>query len=285
MINKISRYLSSALIVLAIGSCQKMDKPALGDYPTDGNQVLLAGPLRFYSGFNITDGASPRWNAADSISSNPASLFPLSYEAGISGNGIKGKDNNAIMYLNANDMKNATSMTIAFWFKRAVNTNTEFFFSLRDTRPPYSGWNYTSMFMMAEHGTPTAATVKFYLLDQWLEFPDASKLQKPFFDGNWHHWAMVYDETTSKMTYYFDGQLVTGAPASATDVKKNGAPRGPLDLTGAAELIIGGSSKHVGLKGAGDDWIKSFQGSMDQFRMYNKALTAAEIQALFASKL
>lgn len=283
MFNRNKFLISSTLIVMLAASCQKIDRPEVGDYPRD-DKPLPTGALRFYASFDKTDGARPRDNAMDSISGNPAMTFPLTYETGITGMALKGKANAAALYQSANDIGNATSLTVAFWMKRAVNNNTEFFFSLKDDRAPYSGWSHSSMFMMAEHGTATAATVKVYLMDQWLEFPDANKLQKPMFDGQWHHWAMAYDQTTSKMTYYFDGQPVTNAPASATDVKNGSAPRGALDLHGANNLIIGGMNKHANVAGPTDDWISSFQGDIDQFRMYNKALTAAEVMELYTGK-
>src|SRR6478736_2867610 len=103
-LNKCKLFLLSATTLLVLGSCQKMDRPELDpNYPTDDNQVLLPGDLRFFASFNGTDGPSPRWNASDSISGNPALLFPLSYEPGITGNGLTGKDGTAALYLNAND--------------------------------------------------------------------------------------------------------------------------------------------------------------------------------------
>jgi hypothetical protein len=49
-----------------------------------------------------------------------------------------------------------------------------------------------------------------------------------------------------------------------------------MDFTKASTLFVGGRTT---------DWGKSFNGSLDQFRLYNKALTAAEVQALFTSKM
>lgn len=282
MKKNIKQLFSAALVVLAVSSCQKMDKPALGNYPTDDKQVLLPGDLRFFVDFNKTTGVSGRWNAADSISSNPAMLFPGTYAAGINGNAYNGVDNSAILYLNANDMKAAKSMSVAFWMKNTDKGRTEFVFSLVDDQ---YGWGHSAAFLMMEHGSATETTLKFGLMDQWLEFPDGSKFKKPLMDGNWHHLAFSYDATTSKMTYYFDGALVTGAPASATDVKNGGSPRGALDFTKTTNLVLGGWNKHAGKTGPTDDWVKSFTGSLDQFRMYNKALSAAEVNALYTGKL
>jgi hypothetical protein len=262
-----------------ISGCQKMENPALGDYPKDG-QTLPAGDLRFFVPFEGTNSIS-KWNMADSISKNPAFTNSLSTVAGINGKAYQGADGAAIKYLNANDMTKATSLTIAFWMKRGVNSKTEFYFSLKDDS---YGWGHSALFMMVEHGTATAATVKVGVMDQWMEFPDGSQLAKPMLDGNWHHWAITYNETTSKMAYYFDGALVANPPASATDVKNGSAPRGKLDLSKATNVVIGGWNKHVALEGPTDDWVSSFQGNIDQFRMYNKVLSAAEIQALYTGK-
>lgn len=265
-------------------SCQKMERPSLGEYPTD-NPVTPTTPLRFYVPFDSTSDAAKQINIrfADSISSYP-SYFPnsaITFDEGVRGTAYKGADATALKYINANDFKDATSFTVAFWMKQTVNNRTEFFFGLQDDT---YGWSHSSLFMMAEHTTATEATVKVGVMDQWMEFPDANKLQKPMFDGNWHHWVIIYDETTSKMSYYFDGTLVANPPASATDVKKDGAPRGKLDLTKSAVLSIGGWGKHVGVPGPTDSWVSSYTGELDQFRLYNKVLTAEEVNALFTNK-
>lgn len=271
--------LAVVLVLFITGSCKKLDKPALGDYPEDANAP--GGPLKFYAAFDGTT-TNPLMNAVDSIRANFASDNPLTPVPGISGQAVQGVTEKAINYPSANDFKNATSFTVAFWFKRALNSNTEFFFSLKDDT--YT-WSYSSLFMMIEHATTTAATVKVGVMDQWMEFNDANQLQKPFLDGNWHHWAMVYDETTSKMSYYFDGELVANPPAAATDVKNGADPRGALNLSASTNLVIGGWNKHAGLTGPTDGWVGSFGGAIDQFRMYGVVLTANEINELFTNKL
>ncbi|MEK7200037.1 MAG: LamG-like jellyroll fold domain-containing protein [Bacteroidota bacterium] len=109
--------------------------------------------------------------------------------------------------------------------------------------------------------------------------------QKPVFDGNWHQIVYVYDQVSSKMTYYFDGAAVSGMTARQTDVKKAGSERGAVDFSKANKWIIGGWNKHGSATGPTDDWIKSFTGSLDQFRLYGKALSATEVTGLYNSKL
>ena len=60
---------------------------------------------------------------------------------------------------------------------------------------------------------------------------------------------------------------------------------GKLDLKSATNLVVGGWNKHAGLSGPTDGWISGFSGKMDQFRLYDKVLTASEVLALYNSKL
>lgn len=272
MINKIKNLFLVAAAALALGSCQKMDRPELGEVITD-TQTLPSGPLRFFADFNKTNGSSPRWNAADSISGNPAQIFPLSFVPGINGNAVQGKDKAAILYLNANDLSKAKSFTVAFWIKKQAEAGrTEFIFSL--VQPNYE-WHNSSLFLLVENEKTTSTTMKFGIKNQWME----GTFNKPLFDGNWHHMAYVYDASTSKLSYYFDGQPVTGLTSTQTDVK------GPISLEGSTNLVIGGWNTHAGIAGATGDWVNSFTGALDQFRLYDKALTGAEVQALFSGKI
>jgi hypothetical protein len=274
---KITGVVVGLLAIVATG-CQKMERPELGDFVEDANPP--GGPLKFFAAFDGQT-SNPLMNAVDSVRANFPASNPLTSVEGVSGQALQGEPDKAVSYASANDFKSATSFTIAFWMKRSVNANTEFVFSLMDDT--YSGWHYSAIFMMMEHTTPTEATVKIGIMDQWLEFAGGNKLQRPMFDGNWHHWAMTYDETTSKMTYYFDGVKID-APASVTDVKSGGNPRGPLDLSKSTNLVIGGWNRHASLSGPTDGWISSFQGNLDQFRMYSTVLSAAEIKELFDNR-
>lgn len=262
---------------LALAGCQKMDRPKLGDFPQDSNPP--GGPLSFYAAFDGTS-TDPLMNGVDSIRANFPQANPLPSVAGVSGRGLQGQDGKSIFYPSANDFKNCQSFSIAMWLKNPAQAGrTEFLFSLFD--PTYSGWSYSGAFCLVENQTATRATMKFGLMDQWLE----GDFNRPMFDGNWHHIVYSYDHTTSKMNYYFDGQLVTGLTPTQTDVRRGGAPRGAVDFSQAGRLIIGGWNKHApGTNGPGDDWIRSFSGTIDQFRLYTKALTAAEAQALFTAK-
>lgn len=281
---RIIKQASSLLVLaLALNACQKMDRPELGEYPVDTNPP--GGPLKFYTAFDGTT-TDPLMNGVDSIRATFPAANPLQSVDGINGKAIQGERTKAIKYAAPNDFAKSTSMSVSFWMKQTPHAGgAEFVFSMPTSK---SDWPSNQFFMLIEdqgQSTQQLAAVKFVILGQWFEFVGDKRIQGGLLNGNWHHLVITYDENTSKLSYFLDGNQLTGLDASVTDVKKNGAPRGPLQFTDINGFIIGGTNKHVGISGPGDDWIQSYSGQLDQFRLYNKALTAAEVQELYNSKL
>ena len=265
------------LLFIAATGCKKTTRPALGDYPKDANAP--GGPLKFYAAFDGTS-SNPLMNGVDSIRANFPSDNPLASVDGVSKKGIKGDGLKAIKYPSANDFKGVTSCTISMWVNNTVNPNTELYFSL--TNKDY--WHESAAFLLVEHAAIDKCTFKFSLMDHWVEFTGQS-FTKPLFNGQWHHLAFTYDETTSKLLIYFDGVMVP-TPGTQADFKNGaGMPLGKLDLKNINNLVVGGWNKHAGLTGPADGWISGFTGKMDQFRLYGKVLTASEVMALYNSKL
>ena len=261
----------TALALLMLNSCQKMDRPELDpNFPTD--QPLPGGDLRFFVPFGGTEAFS-RLNSRDSISGHPAQISPLSVVPnGITGDALQGADGKAATYLDANDFKATSSFTMAFWMKSAARAGrTEFIMSL--VQPGFA-WHSSSLFILVENQTPTSVTMKVGVKDQWLE----GNFNRPMFDDQWHHIVYSFNNAAKKMTYYFDGVEVTGLSNAQYNVANS------VSFTGASNLILGGWNKHGGAGGASDDWVKSYNGLIDQFRLYNRALSASEAMALFTSK-
>jgi len=277
MINNIgTKAAFMAVLSFVLLSCQKMDRPALGDYTKDANPP--GGPLKFYAAFDGTT-TDPLMNAVDSIRANFPSENPLVSIAGITGKGIQGTGAKAIKYPTANDFKGVTSCTISMWVNNTVNPNTELYFSLASK----DYWHESAAFLLVEHAAADKCTFKFALQDHWVEYGNQS-FAKPLFDGKWHHLAFTYDETTSQLKVYFDGVDVP-TPGTSGAFTSGGAPLGKLNLKTSTNLVVGGWNKHAGLTGPTDSWISGFTGKMDQFRLYGKVLTPSEILALYNSKL
>jgi len=275
MKNKIHFCLVLTALILVASSCSKKVRPTLGDFPKDADPhfpLYPGGPLKFYAAFNGT-GTDKLMNAVDSVRANFPTNNPLASTTGISGSGIKGDGVKAIKYPSANDFNLSTSCTISMWLNNTVNANTELLFSL--VSKDY--WHESSAFLLLEHATPTKCQLKFALQDHWVEYID--NFNKPLFDGNWHHLAFVYDETSSILKVYFDGVEV---PTPGTS---GNLGLGKLNLKSSTNLVVGGWNKHAEISGPADAWISGFTGKMDQFRLYGKALSASEVLALYNSKL
>ncbi|WP_127133085.1 LamG domain-containing protein [Pseudoflavitalea rhizosphaerae] len=263
------------LAVLAGAGCQKLDRPGMPDYPED--QANPGGALNFFTAFEGTE--------VDSILANFGQPTNAAWEDGISGKAYKGGPDSYIKYPSANNFSRATSFTISFWLKKSPHppgSGAEFVFVLPTSTEI---WHMSELFLLIEDGNQSTAELgafKLLIQDQWFEFVGANRL-KNVLDNQWHHFAFTYDESTSKLTTYIDGTALTGLPAGLTDVKKNGNPRGPLSFTNVNGFVIGGGP-FLALGKPPVDWMVEYTGSLDQFRLYNKALTAAEIQALFNGK-
>jgi Concanavalin A-like lectin/glucanases superfamily len=289
---KSNQILQHAVFVLSLClvlvSCEKKERPALGNYIKDANPP--GGPLKFYAAFDGTT-TDKLMNAVDSVRANFPSDNPFTQVAGITGKGVQGASakDKAIKYPSANDFSKSTSVTVAYWLKNAPATDgePEFHFSL----PSKDFWHESALFLLVEKGgtapensTSSAMACTFAVQDNWVEFRGVNRLPNVL-NGNWHHLVFVYDQTTSKVTAYVDGAAVNYT-GTGNVLLSGGSPLGPLKFANINNFVLGGWNKHAaGAGGAQDAWIHSFSGSMDQFRLYGKALSASEILALYNSKL
>lgn len=81
-----------------------------------------------------------------------------------------------------------------------------------------------------------------------------------FADGNWHLLASTFDDTSNNVTLYFDGVAI---------------------LSGTVSSTIGSSGSVASYIGARAGSSLFFNGDIDESRIYNRALTAAEINDLY----
>lgn len=278
--NQYNKIFKSAIFILvffvAAAGCKKLARPALGTYPVDANPP--GGPLKFYVAFNGTS-TNPLMNAVDSIRANFPSDNPLTSIAGISGKAIQGDGVKVVKYAGCNDfLSTAKSFTVACWEKRngAPQGNAAFFFNV----PSSNGyWAKSSMFGLFDWGTTNdLAIIKVDVVDanmgdNWFQWQGSTRVSG-IMDNNWHHIAFVYDAGTSVMTLYVDGV----ANPNTQNWGSHGSAN--MDASKATGFDIGGNS---GIHDLG--WGQSWEGGLDQFRLYSKALSAAEVSALYTGKL
>lgn len=269
-------------------SCQNLERPSLASYPKDANPA--GGPLKFYAAFDGTT-TNVLMNAVDSIRANFPSTNPMTAIDGISGKGLQGDGTVFVTYPSPNDFGNtASSFTISFWEKQngIPKGDAAFLFTIPSGNNKWGDYGF-SMFALFDWSEPggvlwtpvTEAIVKFYIVDDktktdnWFVW-DGSTRVPGVQDNKWHHMAFVYDASMSTMTLYVDGV----ANVNVLKWGSHGAIN--IDNTKVQALNIGGNKSAKPGKDLG--WGQQWPGGLDQFRMYATALSASEVQALFAGK-
>lgn len=281
MKNKNLLFIAGLLSIVFFG-CQKMDQPGFGDYLKDSNPP--GGPLNFYVAFDGTS-TDPLRNAVDSIRANFPSDNPLTSVPGVSGQAMKGENKKFIKFAKPNDWAvKAQSFTISAWIKHdgqtKNNTGTngpEYIVSFKSSNGHWSGANL--LFFL--EGSNASCAVKTMFVDKnnadnWFTWEGGFTVAG-LLDNNWHHLVVVYDAASSTMTFYKDGVANSNLRTWGTHGALN------LDNSKISEVRIGsGPGNNINT----DDWLSStWKGELDQFRMYSTALTAAQVSALYASKL
>lgn len=288
MNNRIKIAILAALVAMTGGmlaGCQKTVKPSLpANYPTD-NVTLPSGPLRFYLPFDSTKPDARQINIrfADSISGYP-SFFPdpsTTFVAGVRGTAYQGSTGTYLHYLTANDFPAAKNFTIAFWFKATLaqkdHNNADGIIALSSTK---NFWSNFIAFADHEASTSDSMIFKFHFAkgtsDNW-DFQWAGAKRLPHgYDGNWHHVAFTYDAGALTGILYYDG--------AQYDMKTNET----ITYDGlASQLVVGGFQEAVGIVDtyANNSWMSGWPGALDNVRLYNAALSATDVQALYTNKL
>jgi hypothetical protein len=94
--------------------------------------------------------------------------------------------------------------------------------------------------------------------------------------GAWHHLAMVVDGASKQLHLYLDGKPVKGSPKSYTGTLLDLNQEVGKDYS-AGEYYLGSTKPD---RGAGSFFSRHFKGMIDDVRIYNGALNAAEVGAL-----
>lgn len=272
---------SLLLAFMVIAGCQKMERPGLGEYPTDTNTP--GGPLKFYVAFDGTT-TNPLMNAVDSIRASFASDNPFTTVDGISGKAVQGVNQKFIKYTRPNEWAStAQSFSISFWYMKDGQTKNnkggngpEHVISFKANNGHWSG---SSLLMFLE-GNNSACAIKMMIADKqvtdsWFTWEGGNAIAG-LLDNKWHHIVITYNASNSTMTLFVDGV--------ANPNTRTWPGHGPIgfDEGAIAEMRVGAGPSN---SFDSDDWLAgSFKGSLDQIRMYTIVLTNAEITSLYTNK-
>ena len=280
---KIAKSLSIVLaIAFVFSACQKLERPALGDYPKDPPPPPYS-ILKSYFSFDNTDRDTGQYRL-------PVTSKNISYVTGVSGQAAQIGDGGYIFSTKLNDsLKTIGSFSVAFWMKGAagpVQNGAQGIFAISNSA---QFWGNLEMFMenYSDPTDPNAVWLKIHMFnasatgggEEWTA-DDNSKLKNVL--GKWTHIALTYDAATSKLSLYKDGM-----PTAVNGKVLEGGNYGNITWTGVTGLVLGSYAFQTSpsLTNHGpESWAKSFNGALDNFRLYNVAISASDVLSLYTNK-
>lgn len=260
-------YILLAVITLLATSCyKKFDadsyKPALSIGGYTNASEIAPGNLVAYWGFN--------GNLTDSVSQTNCDNFGTSFATGIKGSALKGANKAYALFTPGAAITGLNAFTISMWVNSPQNTTGIVgLLGLSNTK---SFWGNIDIFF--ENGSSdTKAVLKMHVLgateEAWLGNYDVLNIW-----GRWTSLAVSYNGVDSFKVF------VNGARI-ATKVIPAG---GPLHFVNPGKMVFGTSQFQTDPSLTSDataqDWASYLTGSLDEVRIYNKALAEADVSAL-----
>lgn len=272
----------TALLVVAV-SCKKdkddIDLPPIGGY--DNSDDIASDNLvaKFSFEDNINDQQD---NVLGGSSTN------TTYETGVKGKAWKGSASGITIFdTPGSRLAGLQSFTVAFWINTSVHTDGAEGVFMLDCSSNWIG----NLFLLQESGTEGIDSIRFkFKFDNW----DASSWKEQWIDftgeyrfkgltDTWVHLAFTYDGSSSKFYVYQDGvKRELSADYSdrwESDPGAGGAPLGNASFKDVNNFIFGAYQNMIG--GNPDAWMKYYDGMLDEFRIYDKALVDSDVDALY----
>jgi hypothetical protein len=143
-------------------------------------------------------------------------------------------------------------------------------------------WSDAVFFLFLE-GNNTACAVKSEVVtptgDTWFTWEGGNSIAG-LCDNNWHHMLWTYDETNSSVKLYIDGVQNPNVGTWANHGALN------LSTNKVTEYRVGRGPRNDSDADGESGWLQSsFKGQMDQLRLYGKALSQAEVTALYNGRM
>lgn len=257
------------VIGLSFSSCQKKFDPksyapaqTFGGY--SNSDAVAQSNLVAYWGFEN--------NLTDSISGTSATNFGMSYTTGIRGQALQGGLNDYALFTPTSAIKGLQSMTLSYWVNTPQNPNgtIEPICFANSTQ----FWGNFDMYFDHQHPDSTAFITHTFgtggATENWITVT----LNNVW--GNWMHIAISYDMASSVFILYVNGvPYTTSKPTNF----------GPLNFSNFPAIVFGTmqfqTNPSLTTAATSQNWASYLTGSLDQVRIYNKALGASDIKALY----
>ncbi|HEY0355514.1 MAG TPA: LamG domain-containing protein [Flavisolibacter sp.] len=265
-----NKLLLASLVVTSIGisSCfQKFDAdsyaPPLNIGGFTSSKEIAPANLVGYWAFN--------GNYLDSVTNTAGTPTGITFSGGVKGQAMQGALNGYMLATPSAAITGMNSFTITYWVNSPLNTNG--IVGLVNLANTTGFWGNIDMFF--ENGsTQSAAKFRAHIQDGGSEAWVAKDGLPGIFD-NWVNFALSYDAATSMFKFYVNGNMVHS---------QTNAGLGPLNFTNVGNLVFGAvhfQTNPSQTSGSGNQpWASYLTGLLDEVRIYNKALTDNEVNAL-----
>jgi hypothetical protein len=271
----------------SLSSCKKNSEslPPIGGF-NNANEVASSNLVAYVP----LDGSAVETKSK----ATAASISGISYVTGVKGQAAKFANGYAVFPESTSITTGMTSFTISSWIQVQNNGNTATMFVQLGRAGEWAG----TINMMAETGqfkaTSDTLRLKGLLVENrggnanWqdcinrVDVDPASTTDVLFPNKvagtSWFHGLVRYDAATSKFTAWSNGVKISNPTWELRQV--NGANMGNITPYSPSKLVLGGFLAKI--TGAStDSWQGNLTGQLDEVRIYNKALTDAEISALY----
>lgn len=269
---------------LVLSSCKKDDDDNGGKI--DPNTIATANLVAHFP----FDG-----NATERIASLAPTMQPnVTYVAGRRGQAYQGANAAHLLYTlpAASKLKSLTSFSVAMWLKSPLVTGDPEPIIFQIGKSTDLFWGNLTLALNRLEPTADSLQIKSFFYKDGVEWngQHIGYSKNVFTTDIWMHLVIQYDAVTSKYMIYKDGVKVTtnegvenrwAGPVPAVGAQP---PLGPLAFVNADVINIGAwRPKSEGT--ATDAWMGWFKGNLDELRVYDKALTAAEVLALYQAEV
>jgi hypothetical protein len=293
--------LAGLATILTIYSCQKK---------FDAKTYAPSKPLPSYGGYNsskeietssLTDYFPFSGAVKDSMGNlSGTTAGNVTFGQGVSGKAYQGAAGAYVVFPNAGPGKDLQSYTLAFWMNSpktdglargifSFNNPNDFWGSLDvylDNPTPTDPKGDTLLFKVHMTNASGVAYAGYYLVSQV-----ANAI------NTWTHMVITYDAATSIINIYQNakpigisgvagtkgyvvGPTMPGSDPTAPPV----TPYGPLKFP-TTEAVLGTwqfqTNPSLTTSATAQSWAESYTGLLDNFRIYNKALSSTEVSALY----
>ncbi len=289
-INTIKWAFLLLLTGVVITSCQKMKRPELKELILDPPPPPYADLKSFWSfENNLADAGESKLTATPSAVTYVAGVTGQAAQIGSGGYILLKTFPDTVKYANGykslpkDTLSNLGSFTLAFWMKGVgpVKDGAQGLFSISNKN---EFWGNLDLFLENDDNG-SEGFLKIHMFNSAVASGNGeewSELKIPNMLNKWTHVAVRYDAATSQLSL-----LIDGAATAINNKILGGGNYGKIKFKDFNGMVLGTYQFQTSptLTNHGpESWAKSFNGALDQFRLYNRPLSNAEITDLFTTK-